>query len=246
MTHLLSRLCLPHLRTHLPCRLWTLKILGLSSDVSACAVPVRQASVLPWASFPRTPRDVAVALRLDLPSARRSTDLHARFYCSCSLSSRCALPGAPTKKALRDGRASGRRLTGTLLGLGGALELRSELLDAAGRVDEALLAGVGGMRVHRHVAENHEVVLAVDLLGAGGLHRGLGQEFLACSDVEEADVVEGGMDFGFHGKRGVDSALARLVARLDLVDDVDLALAAHDLAGRVTDLGGFDGGGDFL
>src|ERR1700694_937085 len=99
MTHLLSRLCLPHLRTHLPCRLWTLKILGLSSDVSACAVPVRQASVLPWASFPRTPRDVAVALRLDLPSARRSTDLHARFYCSCSLSSRCALPGAQTKKA---------------------------------------------------------------------------------------------------------------------------------------------------
>src|ERR1700694_704800 len=97
MTHLLSRLCLPHLRTHLPCRLWTLKILGLSSDVSACAVPVRQASVLPWASFPRTPRDVAVALRLDLPSARRSTDLHARFYCSCSLSSRCALPGAPKK-----------------------------------------------------------------------------------------------------------------------------------------------------
>src|SRR5258708_22829300 len=33
------------------------------------AVPVRQASVLPWASFPRSPRDAAVALRLDLPSA---------------------------------------------------------------------------------------------------------------------------------------------------------------------------------
>src|SRR5258708_3623397 len=101
------------------------------------------------------------------------------------------------------------------------------------------------MRVHRHVAENHEVVLAVDLLGAGGLHRRLGQEFLACSDVEEADVVEGGMDFGLHGKTGVGSALARLVARLDFVDDVDLALAAHDLTGRVAHLGGFDGGDDF-
>ena len=41
------------------------------------------------------------------------------------------------------------------------------------------------------------------------------------------------------------SALARLVARLDLVDDVNLALAAHDLAGRVALLGGFNGGNNF-
>ena len=134
---------------------------------------------------------------------------------------------------------------GALLDLGGALELRGELLHAAGGVDEALLAGVGGVRVHRDVANDDEVVLAVDLLGAGGLHRGLGQEFLACSDVEEADVVQGGMAFGFHGKEGLGSALARLVARLDFVDDVDLALATHDLAGRVAQFGGFDGGNDF-
>ena len=90
----------------------------------------------------------------------------------------------------------------SLLDLGGALELRGELLDATSGVDEALLAGVGGMRVHGDVAHDHKVVLAVDLLGTGGLHRGLGQEFLACSDVEEADVVESGMAFGFHGKGG--------------------------------------------
>ena len=134
---------------------------------------------------------------------------------------------------------------GALLDLRGALELRRELLHAAGGVDETLLAGVGGMRVHRDVAHDDEVVLAVDLLGAGRLHRGLGQEFLACSDVEEADVVESGMAFGLHGKGRVESALARLVTRLDFVDDVDLALAADDLAGRVAQFGGFNGGNDF-
>jgi hypothetical protein len=107
---------------------------------------------------------------------------------------------AANKKALRNGRASGSRRGAGLLDLGGALELRGELLDAAGGVDHALLAGVGGMRIHGDVADDHEVILAVDLLGAGGLHRGLGQEFLACSDVEEADVVESGMAFGLHGK----------------------------------------------
>jgi hypothetical protein len=51
------------------------------------------------------------------------------------------------------------------------------------------------------------------------------------------------MAFGFHGKRG--SALPRLVAGVGLVDDVDPALAAHDLAVRVTLLGRFDGRNDF-
>ena len=89
---------------------------------------------------------------------------------------------------------------GALLDLGGALEFRREFFHAAGGVDEALLAGVGGMRVHGDVTHDHEIVLAVDLLGAGGLHRGLRQEFLACSNIEEADVVKHGMAFGLHGK----------------------------------------------
>jgi hypothetical protein len=101
------------------------------------------------------------------------------------------------------------------------------------------------MRVHGDITHDHEIVLSVDLLGTGGLHRGLGEEFLAGSDVEEADVVESRMAFGLHGKKWVESALARLVARLDFVDDVDATLATDYLASRVTHLGGFDGGDNF-
>ena len=106
MTHPPSRLCLPPLPVHLPCRLWTLGKQAPLSDAQAFAVLVHQASALPWASFPRAPRGVAVAHRLDLPSARRSTDLPGLF--SCSLSSGCARLGAPAKliglRPFRDGR----------------------------------------------------------------------------------------------------------------------------------------------
>jgi hypothetical protein len=54
------------------------------------------------------------------------------------------------------------------------------------------------------------------------------------------------MVFGFHVIKEVFRlTLAGLVARLDLVDDVDAAFAADDLAGRVTLLRGFDGGNNF-
>ena len=55
------------------------------------------------------------------------------------------------------------------------------------------------------------------------------------------------MAFWFHGieRVGGASALARLVARVGFVDDVNLAAAAHDLAIRVALLGGFDGGNNF-
>lgn len=43
----------------------------------------------------------------------------------------------------------------------------------------------------------------------------------------------------------MDLALARLVARVGLVDHVDAALAAHNLAVGVTLLRGFDGGDNF-
>ena len=84
-----------------------------------------------------------------------------------------------------------------------ALELRRELLDAAGRVDEALLAGVGGMRVHGHVAQDDEILLAVDRLLAARLHRRDGQKFFAGGDVEEADRVECRMAFSFHVGNGL-------------------------------------------
>ena len=154
---------------------------------------------------------------------------------------------ATKQKALRFGRALKFRFrksrAALLLGSGTALELRGELLDAAGGVDEALLAGVGGVRVHRDVTRDNEIFLTIDLLLAGGLQGGLGEETPAGPDIEEADVVQAGMSFSFH--RGKGLTLARLVTRLDFVDDVNLALAAHDLAGRVTLLGRFDGGNDF-
>ena len=53
------------------------------------------------------------------------------------------------------------------------------------------------------------------------------------------------MAFGLHGKSGFRSALARLVARLDFIDDVDAPFATDHLASRVTYFGGFDGGDDF-
>lgn len=81
-----------------------------------------------------------------------------------------------------------------------ALELRRELLDAACRVDDALLTGVGGMRVGSHIAQDDVELLAIDLLLASRLERRLGEEFATGRDVDETDVVKGGMAFGFHGE----------------------------------------------
>ena len=89
---------------------------------------------------------------------------------------------------------------------------------------------------------------AIDDFLAGGLHRGLGEEALAARNIEVANVIEDGMAFGFHVIKWFfrfGLTLAGLVARLDLVDDVDAAFAADDLAGRVTLLRGFDGGNNF-
>src|SRR5208282_1343283 len=56
-----------------------------------------------------------------------------------------------------------------------ALELGRELLDAAGRVDQALLAGVGGVRIHGDVPQHDVVLRSVDRLLAGRLHRRAGE-----------------------------------------------------------------------
>ena len=102
------------------------------------------------------------------------------------------------------------------------------------------------MRIHRHVAKDNEVFLAIDGLLALGFHRGLGEEAFARRNVEEANIIEDGMAFGFHsGIKEFRSTLTSLVAGLDFVDDIDLAATTNDLAGRVTLLGGFDGRHDF-
>ena len=62
------------------------------------------------------------------------------------------------------------------------------------------------MRIHRHVADDDEILGTIDVFLTGGFHRGLRQETFARSDIEEADVVERGMAFGFHSsKKGLIS-----------------------------------------
>jgi len=152
------------------------------------------------------------------------------------------------KKALRLRRASKGDLDDTLFGFSStALELGGELFNAARSVDKAFLASVGGMRIHGNVADHNEIVLTLDLLLASRFHGGASQEAFAGAYIEEANVVESGMAFGFHGgiKEVRESTLARFVAGFDFVDDVDLATTADHLAGRVTLLRRFDGGDDF-
>ncbi len=92
IAHPLSRLCLSHLRSRLPCRYWTSKILAFLSDVYASYVlPVRQASVSPPASFRFHLAVDTLAVRLMIPPAGVIGVLH-------SLAS-APLPGAPKKEA---------------------------------------------------------------------------------------------------------------------------------------------------
>src|ERR1019366_6733154 len=115
----------------------------------------------------------------------------------------------PTTKKPSGWRAGKRtEQPGGLLPGRGALELRREFLHAAGGVDQALLAGEGGMRVHRHIARHDVVFHAVNLLLAGRLHGGTGEVTTAGTDIEVADVVESGMAFGFHGNRRLISPAA--------------------------------------
>ena len=120
-----------------------------------------------------------------------------RFCCIVTLNTP---PGTDTKKPAVSGGLLKLIRCGRLL-LRAAFELGRELLNAARRVDQAFLTGISRVRIHCHIAGHDEVFGAIDRLLAGGLHGGLGQETLARSDIEEANVVERGMDFSFHGGR---------------------------------------------
>src|SRR4051794_3681619 len=50
-----------------------------------------------------------------------------------------------------------------------ALELRGELFHATGSIDQTLFARISGVRVHRHVTRDDEILFTIDLLLAGGL-----------------------------------------------------------------------------
>jgi hypothetical protein len=88
---ILSHLCLSHLHHHLPCKFGALEILASSPDDNAYyALPVRQASALPAASFRCNLAVVIFAVRLMVPLTGPIGRL--------ALLSICAMPGAPTKK----------------------------------------------------------------------------------------------------------------------------------------------------
>lgn len=81
---------------------------------------------------------------------------------------------------------------------GTTLEFVSEFLHSTGGVHDALLAGVGGVRIRSHIAQDDEELDAIDDFLTGGLHRGLGLEALAARNIEVANVIEDWMAFGFH------------------------------------------------
>jgi hypothetical protein len=126
---------------------------------------------------------------------------------------------------------------------GRALELRRKFFDASSGIDQTLFAGEGGVRIHGHVAHDDEIFFTFNLFLAGRFHGGLGEKTFTGRDVEEANVVQRGMAFGFHVEKIL--ALTRFVAGIGLVDHVDFATAADHLAVRVTLLRGFNGRNDF-
>ena len=73
-----------------------------------------------------------------------------------------------------------------------------ELLDAACSVDEALLTGEGGVRIGSDVANYDLVFSAVDCFCLAATHSGLGQELVACGNIDECDRVECRMEISFH------------------------------------------------
>src|ERR1043166_3955432 len=79
-----SRLCPPHLRTSFPYRYWTLKIIAFSSNLHASyAISVRQASVLPAASFRFHLAMDTLAVQLTVPPVGSVGHFHSLVRAPC-------------------------------------------------------------------------------------------------------------------------------------------------------------------
>ncbi len=84
IAHPPSRFCPPHIRQDFPCRYWTLSLLALSSSLAASyAISVRQASVLPAASFRFHLTMDTLAVRLTIPPAGFVWDFHPPVNVPC-------------------------------------------------------------------------------------------------------------------------------------------------------------------
>src|SRR6478735_2775184 len=88
----------------------------------------------------------------------------------------------------------------TLLGAAEALEALVELLDAAGRVHDALLARVERVRGRRDLDVDDGVLDTVELDRLVAGNRRTGEERLARTEVAEHDRLVVGVDVSLHGK----------------------------------------------
>src|SRR5690625_3334542 len=86
-----------------------------------------------------------------------------------------------------------------LLGAAEALEALVELLDATGRVEDALLARVERVRRRRDLDVDDGVLDAVQLDGLVAGRGRTGEEGLARTEVAENDGVVVGVDVSLHG-----------------------------------------------
>src|SRR6478736_5406217 len=87
----------------------------------------------------------------------------------------------------------------TLLGAAEVLEALVELLDATGRVHDALLARVERVRCRRDLDVDDGVLDAVELDRLVAGHRRTGEEGLARAEVAEHDRLVVGVDVSLHG-----------------------------------------------
>src|SRR5690625_1804531 len=82
--HSPSRLCPPHIRPCFPCKNRTSEIFASSSSMTASnAIPVRQASALPSASFRFHLTMNTLAVQLALPLAGPAEDFHLQVSAPC-------------------------------------------------------------------------------------------------------------------------------------------------------------------
>ena len=118
-----------------------------------------------------------------------------------------------------------------------ASELVLELLDAASRIDETLLASEGRVRIGSNIANHHLVINAIDCFRLAATHSGASQIFSASRNIDEGNRVELWMNISFHSKcpfGGFGLSLTRFKARVRLADDVNASLTTNYLAVRVT------------
>src|SRR5690625_2407613 len=82
--HSPSRLCPPHIRPCFPCKNRTSEIFASSSSMTASnAIPVRQASALPSASFRFHLTMNTLAVQLAVPLAGPAEDFHLQVSAPC-------------------------------------------------------------------------------------------------------------------------------------------------------------------